>query len=671
MEQKERQGSASAKNVENYRKTEFGIFECEPYEFRQHVDELDRIFSDPPRELPFTDYDFGPSVAIQGESVEWKRPGEVRAHPVLFSEGTTRYDIGQGSAGTCWFLSIIAMLAERKELFHRVVPLDAWDQEGGFFRCYFYRFGEWEEVYIDDVLPTVHGDQFWGAKSLDENEIWPALLEKAFARFHGNYNAVYGGQSGDAFLALTGGCSEYIDFDEALEADAASSAAVKARAVHERLKNACLHGECMLTTEVPQKHDKQRGLVGGHAYSLTDARTAKNNSGQDVNLVRIRNPWGNTEWTGPWSDGSREWGTVPEGAVPVANIDDGEFWMSLKDFIVYFSGITVCSLIPDFDLDGRPDSLNFCTTLFGDWFGETAAGFENRIGNPRYLFHVSDEGMDSDGHVPIVLQIAQKLKHRKKNKASIRVDLYKVLGETHDGKPQAVMELLGDVTNVYKMEKQMSVRHKIEPGYYAIVPSTIDAGKEKEFIVRVYTPSPLREIRELGREYAMMESKQFEVPNGVDHKITFTETIFGSWRTGYNAGGQVSNRDTFASNPQVVFTVPNRGGQKMLVDLTLMQEHGGEQLAIGMRVFPIETGYILSEDESHLEYLYSKYENCMTSMNGEDGVFVMGSSAEMTFLLPPGRYNALLHTDGAGEEKAFSLVVRASCHIDLEPFHVQ
>lgn len=57
---------------------------------------------------------------------------------------------------------------------------------------------------------------------------------------------------------------------------------------------------------------------------------------------------------------SREWGTVPEGAVPVANIDDGEFWMSLKDFIVYFSGITVCSLIPDFDLDGRPDSLSEC-----------------------------------------------------------------------------------------------------------------------------------------------------------------------------------------------------------------------------------------------------------------------------------------------------------------------
>lgn len=72
-----------------------------------------------------------------------------------------------------------------------------------------------------------------------------------FIRFHGNYNSVYGGQSGDAFLALTGGCSEYIDFDDALEADACGSSMEKARAVHTRLKNACRQGDCMLTTEVP------------------------------------------------------------------------------------------------------------------------------------------------------------------------------------------------------------------------------------------------------------------------------------------------------------------------------------------------------------------------------------------------------------------------------------
>ena len=41
-----------------------------------------------------------------------------------------------------------------------------------------------------------------------------------------------------------------------------------------------------------------------------------------------------------------------------ANIDDGEFWMELGDFIKYFSGVTICSLVPDFDKDGCSDTLS-------------------------------------------------------------------------------------------------------------------------------------------------------------------------------------------------------------------------------------------------------------------------------------------------------------------------
>jgi hypothetical protein len=45
------------------------------------------------------------------------------------------------------------------------------------------RFGGWETVFIDDFLPIVHGDMLWGAKSAeDKQEMWPAMLEKAFAR---------------------------------------------------------------------------------------------------------------------------------------------------------------------------------------------------------------------------------------------------------------------------------------------------------------------------------------------------------------------------------------------------------------------------------------------------------------------------------------------------------
>ena len=72
-------------------------------------------------------------------------------------------------------------------------------------------------------------------------------LNLDYLRFHGNYNSVYGGQSGDAYLALTGGCSEYIDFDKEFDKDKDGS---KARFLHARLKNAVKSGS-LVCTEVP------------------------------------------------------------------------------------------------------------------------------------------------------------------------------------------------------------------------------------------------------------------------------------------------------------------------------------------------------------------------------------------------------------------------------------
>ncbi len=51
--------------------------------------------------------------------------------------------------------------------------------------------------------------------------------------------------------------------------------------------------------DVEKKLDN--GLVMGHAYSVTGANVLTVR-GKEVNLVRIRNPWGQKEWNGDWSD---------------------------------------------------------------------------------------------------------------------------------------------------------------------------------------------------------------------------------------------------------------------------------------------------------------------------------------------------------------------------------
>lgn len=48
--------------------------------------------------------------------------------------------------------------------------------------------------------------------------------------------------------------------------------------------------------------EDRTGMVANHYYSVT--RVARYG---DLLLVRLRNPWGEFEWKGDWSDGSSTW----------------------------------------------------------------------------------------------------------------------------------------------------------------------------------------------------------------------------------------------------------------------------------------------------------------------------------------------------------------------------
>ena len=132
---------------------------------------------------------------FDSNSIQWKRPHEIISNPQMFVGDADRFDINQGEIGNCWFLAAVANFAGNKKCFNRVVPQDQDFNDRdyqGMFRFRFWRFGEWVEVVIDDRLPTRNGKLIY-LRSVEKNEFWGALLEKAYAKLHGSYRALEGG----------------------------------------------------------------------------------------------------------------------------------------------------------------------------------------------------------------------------------------------------------------------------------------------------------------------------------------------------------------------------------------------------------------------------------------------------------------------------------------------
>eukprot|EP00854_Cymbomonas_tetramitiformis_P000887 gene887-1385_t len=72
---------------------------------------------------------------------------------VLVSDfGFSATDLRQGGVGDCWFLSALAVVAERHDLVARLFAETAVTPSG----CYCVRFfldGAWTSVLVDDLLP--------------------------------------------------------------------------------------------------------------------------------------------------------------------------------------------------------------------------------------------------------------------------------------------------------------------------------------------------------------------------------------------------------------------------------------------------------------------------------------------------------------------------------------
>ena len=242
-------------------------------------------------------------------------------------------DVVQGELGDCYFLSALSALAEREERIKKLF-VDQVINKQGYYIIRVYINGLPVKIVVDDFFPCMNNSLAFSSIEEDSLNIWPLLLEKAWAKVNSGYNNIIEGNVSQAFEFLTPS-PNYIFYHSNCEE---SELYKKIKIADEKDFIIC----CDISDQTSSglnNNLSSLGLLTNHAYSIISVHEITTRSGESIKLLKIRNPWGNFEWNGDWSDNSNKWTTQIKNQLGFSlNVkDEGIFFMSFKDYFRFFT----------------------------------------------------------------------------------------------------------------------------------------------------------------------------------------------------------------------------------------------------------------------------------------------------------------------------------------------
>jgi len=243
--------------------------------------------------------------------IEWKRPkewGNPEDQISMWSGDIDPDDVAQGRLGNCYYLAALASCAQGDDdvLLKDLCIEDFADL--GMYGVKFFHNGKWITVVVDDRIPCVKAGNSWApifsspkvhsGQEKSVKELWPMIFEKAWAKLHLSYEATAGGLTEDASSYLTGGVLRNIALQD--NSDNAHAWSECMRALHPGEGKATAFCSCAVRDG---EDPSEQGLITGHAYSIL--KLVQSSDGKK--LVQVRNPWGEHEWKGDYSDDSSLW----------------------------------------------------------------------------------------------------------------------------------------------------------------------------------------------------------------------------------------------------------------------------------------------------------------------------------------------------------------------------
>eukprot|EP00727_Mastigamoeba_balamuthi_P012899 m51a1_g8231 hypothetical protein (3596) ;mRNA; f:49800-62713 len=272
------------------------------------------------------------------------------------------HDIEQGGIGTCYLLATVAALVVGDPAFVRTQIFYAFDNvpDAGALGIHSLRLhndcGRAVFVTLDDCVPCGStkrkGDTEPRVQPIyawtRQRDVWyVSLIEKAFAKLHGCYEAIDGGVERYAKECLTAGTSASLALDS-WEMRVERARGTLWSRVSAMLSNPG-HMTHLLTCSIDggaEKRAAEVGLISGHAYTVLGCVCLA----RRYHLVRLLNPYGDDEWKGCWSDyDTKSWTPKlrEQAGLPADSqqrCDDGTFFIEFEtDFLRFFTSIDICS----------------------------------------------------------------------------------------------------------------------------------------------------------------------------------------------------------------------------------------------------------------------------------------------------------------------------------------
>ncbi len=479
--------------------------------------------------------------------------------PQLFLDGIDPSDIRQQLLGDCYFLAALSAVAQQPQWIYRMISPSTYN-EYGVYQVNFFWQGATRSVVVDDLIPVLMMNESGVvlgpeererylhsrkslkppssqtpksvqaqssssnvyintlfARSANLREIWVSIIEKAYAKLHGNYeNVEHAHDIGEAMEHLTGGVSHNFDlktepakplFQQMLE--------------WRRFKYPMVcstNSSQKLNFETRQKATLY-GIIPRHAYTVLDVRLV-----DDIQFIKLRNTWGKSEWRGKYSDNDGAWTDRLRKKLKVDMLDDGIFWMEFADFVIHFNRLHICSV---------PMDTFVSPAIRHEWNKQmfTCGGLYDDLDrdkfcrNPQFgLSILSDRSLEFSGdqiRVLIIVQLEDTSKEDEAREDGSPICIYVVKSK----KAVSNETPIASFKNMQVIAKSQGLkmrRNCVE----VLLPKPIDGRKDDYFVI-VSNFHANREGSFIARCFSDWENTKFVALHRSD-KCSITKVI-GSW----------------------------------------------------------------------------------------------------------------------------------------------